>query len=129
MHEIHEYKAAKVQVLKDLNEHLSDYADRLNSIDPRLMLYIEDAISNNGSHANLMELLGIRKELRLCDSYELNPERVKLWLRAIEGIWDNGQHVKGGLKFDTPRGNDHVMLMPYQMWCLFGKLRRLVSML
>ena len=120
MHEIHEYKAAKVQVLKDLNEHLSDYADRLNSIDPRLMIYIEDAISNNGSHANLMELLGIRKELRLCDSYELNPERVKLWLRAIEGIWENGQHVKGGLKFDTPRGNDHVMLMPYQMWCLFG---------
>ena len=120
MYELQEYKAAKVQVLKDLNEYLPNYADRLNAIDPRLMLYIEDAISNNGSHANLMELLGIRKELRLCDSYELNPERVKLWLRAIEGVWENGQHVKGGLKFDTPRGNDHVMLMPYQMWCLFG---------
>ena len=41
-------------------------------------------------------------------------------MRAIEGQWQNGKHVKGGLKFDTPRGNQHVRLMPYQVWCLFG---------
>ena len=48
------------------------------------MTYIEDAISNNASHANLYELLGIRKELRLMSSYDLDPQRVKRSLRAIE---------------------------------------------
>ena len=120
MNEIQQYQQAKERCLDDLERHLSDYANRLNAIDPRLMIYAEDAVSNRGSHANLMELLGIRKELRLMDSYRVNADRVKLWLRAIEGVWQKGQHVKGGLKFDTPRGNDHVMLMPYQAWCVFG---------
>lgn len=114
------YIKAKAQCLDDLSTHLPDYAERLNSIDTRLMAYIEDAISNNGSHANLYELLGIRKVLRLMDSYAMDVERVKRTMRAIEGVWNNGKYVKGGLKFDTPRGNRHVRLMPYQVWCLFG---------
>ena len=113
-------KKAKAQCLADLTTCLPNYVNRLNSIDPRLVAYIEDAISSNGSHANIYELLGIRKELRLMDSYDLDPARVQRTLRAIEGVWNNGKHVKGGLKFDTPRGNQHVMLMPYQVWCLFG---------
>lgn len=120
MNDMQEYRKAKEQVLNDLEQHLPTYANRLNEIDPRLTIYAEDAVSNHGSHANLFELLGIRKELRLMDSYKVNGERVKLWLRAIEGVWKNGKHVKGGLKFDTPRGLDHVRLMPYQVWCLFG---------
>ena len=118
--DLEELRQAKAQCLDDLRTHLPDYANRLNSIDPRLMAYVEDAISNDGSHANLYELLGIRKELRLMDSYDMDPERVQRSLRAIEGQWKNGRHVKGGLKFDTPRGNQHVRLMPYQVWCLFG---------
>ena len=83
--EFEELKQAKARCLDDLRKHLPDYANRLNAIDSRLMAYIEDAISNDGSHANLYELLGIRKELRLMDSYDLDPERVKRSLRAIEG--------------------------------------------
>ena len=115
-----ELRQAKAQCLDDLRTHLPDYANRLNAIDTRLMAYIEDAISNDGSHANLYELLGIRKELRLMDSYDMDPERVQRHTKAIEGQWKNGRHQKGGLKFDTPRGNQHVRLMPYQVWCLFG---------
>ena len=115
-----ELKKAKEQVLADLTEHLPDYAERLNVIDTRLTAYIEDAISNHGSHANLYELLGIRKELRLMDSYEMDADRVRRTIRAIEGQWRDGRHVKGGLEFDTPRGNIHVRLMPYQAWCIFG---------
>jgi len=115
-----ELRQAKAQCLDDLRTHLPDYVNRLNSFDPRLLIYIEDAISNDGSHANLYELLGIRKEFRLIDSYDLDPERVQRHTKAIEGQWKNGRHVKGGLKFDTPRGNQHVRLMPYQVWCLFG---------
>lgn len=113
-------KKAKAQCLSDISKHLPKYVNRLNDVDDRLVPYIEDAISNEGSHANLYELLGIRKELRLMDSYEMDAERVKRTLRAIEGVWQNGTHVKGGLKFDTPRGNRHVRLMPYQVWCVFG---------
>ena len=114
-----ELKKLKAQCIADIREALPLYANRLNSIDERLMTYIEDAISNNASHANLYELLGIRKELRLMDSYDLDPERVKRSLRAIEGQWRDGRHVKGGLKFSTPRGSQHVRLMPFQVWLIF----------
>ena len=119
MTDFDELKQTKAQCLRDITEALPDYVNRLNSIDMRLMVYIEDAISNNASHANLYELLGIRKEMRLMDSYDLDPERVKRSLRAIEGQWQGGRHVKGGLKFSTPRGSQHVRLMPFQVWLIF----------
>ena len=118
--DIEHLQQAKARCLADINEALPRYADRLNGIDARLTAYITDAVSNDGSHANLYELLGIRKELRLMDTYQLNTKRVQKFVRAIEGIWRNGRHQRGGLKFDTPRGNQHVRLMPYQVWCLFG---------
>ena len=111
---------AKAQCLEDLSTNLHNYVNRLNDIDIRLLAYVKDAISNNGSHANLYELLGIRKVFRLMDSYLMAPKRVQTTIRAIEGQWEGGKHIKGGLKFDTPRGNQHVRLMPYQIWCLFG---------
>ena len=97
MQDFEELKKAKQRCVDELVEALSRYRERLDEIDHRLVEYIEDAISNNASHANLYELLGIRKELRLMDSYDLDPERVKRSLRAIEGQWANGRHVKGGL--------------------------------
>ena len=119
MTDFDELKQIKAQCLRDITEALPDYVNRLNSIDERLLPYVEDAISDNASHANLYELLGIRKEMRLMDSYDLDPERVKRSLRAIEGQWANGRHVKGGLKFSTPRGSQHVRLMPFQAWLIF----------
>ena len=113
-------KQAKAQCLSDIREALPVFRDTLDATDERLVPYIEDAISNEGSHANLFELLGIRKTLRLLRSYEHDPERVRRTIRAIEGVWKDGKHVKGGLKFDTPRGNQHVRLMPYQAYCIFG---------
>ena len=119
MQDFEQLKQIKAQCLADITEALPDYVNRLNSIDERLLTYIDDAISGNASHANLMELLGIRKEMRLMDSYDLDPERVKRSLRAIEGQWANGRHVKGGLRFSTPRGSQHVRLMPFQAWLIF----------
>jgi len=119
MQDFDELKQTKAQCISDIRDALPLYANRLNKCDERLMIYIEDAISNEGSHANLYELLGIRKEMRLMDSYDLDPERVKRSLRAIEGQWRDGRHVKGGLKFSTPRGSQHVRLMPFQAWLIF----------
>ena len=61
----------KAQCLCDLTDALPHYRKQLDRIDGRLMPYIEDAISNNASHSNLMELLGIRKEMRLMDGAHL----------------------------------------------------------
>ena len=123
MIDIQDYWNNKAQCLSDIREALPRYAERLNECDERLMQYIEDAISNNASHSNYYELLGIRKELRLMDSYALDILRVQRTLRAIEGRWENGRHVKGGLKFSTPRGAMHVRLMPFQtwlIWCIYA---------
>lgn len=114
-----DYWKKKAQCLSDIQEALPRYADRLNECDERLMQYIEDAISNNASHSNYYELLGIRKELRLIDSYDMDTPRLQRTLRAIEGRWENGKHVKGGLKFSTPRGAMHVRLMPFQVWLIW----------
>ena len=83
-------RKAKAQCLEDIATALPRYRKRLDSIDTRLAAYIDDAISNDGSHANLYELLGIRKELRLMDSYATDRERVQRSIRAIEGQWRNG---------------------------------------
>ena len=114
-----DYWKKKAQCISDIREALPRYADRLNECDERLMQYIDDAISNDGSHSNLYENLGIRKELRLMDSYDMDIPRVQRTLRAIEGRWENGRHVKGGLKFSTPRGAMHVRLMPFQVWLIW----------
>ena len=119
MQDFDELKQIKAQCLRDITEALPNYVNRLNECDERLVPYIEDAISNNASHANLMELLGIRKEMRLMDSYDMDIPRVQRSLRAIEGRWQGGRHVKGGLKFSTPRGSQHVRLMPFQAWLIF----------
>ena len=119
INDFEELRQAKAQCLRDITEALPRYIDRLWSVDKRLSEYIYDALSNNGSHANLYELLGIRKEMRLMDSYDMDPQRVQRSLRAIEGQWKNGRHVKGGLKFSTPRGSQHVRLMPFQAWLIF----------
>ena len=119
MQDFQDYWKRKAQCLLDIQEALPRYADRLNECDERLMNYIEDAISNNASHANFYELLGIRKELRLMDSYKMDVPRVHRTLRAIEGVWKDGKHVKGGLKFSTPRGSQHVRLMPFQVWLIW----------
>ena len=110
----------KRRCIGDLAAALPRYRQRLDDIDTRLYDYCADAITGDGSHCNIYEALGIRKVLRLMDSYDLDIRRVQRTLRAIEGQWEDGHHVKGGLKFSTPRGQQHVRLMPYQVWCVFG---------
>ena len=119
MQDFNELQQAKAVCLKDITEALPRYSERLAAIDQRLTEYVEDAVSGNASHANIYELLGIRKTLRLMDSYKMDVPRVHRTLRAIEGVWQGGRHVKGGLKFSTPRGSQHVRLMPFQVWMLF----------
>ena len=119
MQDFEELKKAKQRCVDELVEALPRYRERLDEIDHRLVEYIEDALGNNASHCNIYEAMGIRKELRLMDSYKMDVPRVHRTLRAIEGVWKDGRHQNGGLKFSTPRGSQHVRLMPFQVWMLF----------
>lgn len=115
-----ELKEQKERCRADIRAALPNVKPALDEIDGRVCEYMYDAIRDDMDTANVYELLGIRKVLRLCYAYRINAERVQRVLRAIEGEWDGGTWVRGGLKFDTPRGAQHVRLMPYQVWCLFG---------
>ena len=46
MTDFDELKQTKAQCLADTTEARPDYVNRLNSIDTRLLPYVEDAISN-----------------------------------------------------------------------------------
>ena len=46
MTDFDELKQIKAQCLRDITEALPHYVNRLNSIDTRLLTYVEDAISN-----------------------------------------------------------------------------------
>ena len=61
----------KAQCLCDLTDALTHYRKQLDRIDGRLTEYIADAISDQAAHANIYELLGIRKVLRLMDGAHL----------------------------------------------------------
>ena len=75
MQDFQELQQAKAVCLKDITEALPRYSERLATIDQRLVVYVEDAVSGNASHANIYELLGIRKTLRLMDSKQLKISR------------------------------------------------------
>ena len=85
----------------DITEALPDYVNRLNSIDATAD-YIEDAIS--GQATPIYGLLGIRKELRLMDSYDLDPHGEAV---AAGHRWQGGRHVRAAAVHPA-----HVRLMP-----------------
>ncbi len=97
---------------------------RLEALDGRLYDYISDAVRDDIDTANIYELLGIRKFLRMFVVYDYDVDAVRRRLRAIEGVWEQDgvrwTHVRGGVKFSTPTGERHVRLMPYQVYCIAG---------
>lgn len=111
-------KAIKQQCIEDIRGVLPLVVPVLQTIDGRLVEYLTDAVRSDIDTANLYELLGARKMLRVMWTYPRNVERLRQWIRAIEGVWDGLEHQGGGLKFSTPRGAQHVRLMPWQVWVL-----------
>jgi len=125
-------REVKERVLEELRGQAFMYLPKLEDLDARLADYLRDICRMDMDTANLYELLGARKVLRLAHTYRVNGERFWQWVRAIEGDWvcvmygDGTEIIKkwvhqgGGLKFSTPTGASHVRLMPWQVWCLFG---------
>lgn len=84
-----------------------EYADMLSQIDPRLYDYIADATDMNTDHANLYELLGIRKFLRMLTTYPLAIDKVQKVYKAYEF-----------LRFSGLKGKQQYQLTPMQTFQL-----------
>ena len=86
---------------------LDAYYQPVRSIDPRLVEYILDAAKMDADHANLYELLGIRKFLRMICTYDLDIAKVQKVYKAYEH-----------LKFSGIQGKQQYKLTPMQTYQL-----------
>lgn len=109
-----EARSLKDEVLHKLRSAMYEYTSIIAKIDTRLLDYAAYIIDTRHDRANLYELLGFVKFLRMLTTYEYDYERVKKYIRVLEGEWEGTHYVRGGLMFD----GRHVRLMPYQVYCI-----------
>ena len=104
-----EAKQIKAQCLKDISAAMArkEYTHKLVDIDNRLWAYIMDCIDLSEDHANLYELLGIRKFLRMICTYDLDIAKVQKVYKAYEH-----------LKFSGIQGKQQYKLTPMQTYQL-----------
>jgi phage terminase large subunit-like protein len=110
-----EAKTIKQAVKEELIAAFTEYEPRLTQIDPRLKEYVLDCIDPMADHANLYELLGIRKFIRMLYTYPFHTEKVQRIYRAYEH-----------LKFSGINGKQQYKLTPLQTFQLaapFGFMR------
>ncbi|MCD8266452.1 MAG: terminase large subunit [Prevotellaceae bacterium] len=124
-------KQIKAQCLGDIRGYMRAYegGNPLLEVDPRVRKYILDCVREDVDRANLYELLGIRKGLRMGYTYGFNTEKARKVLQCYEGIWDGDKRreYSGGLQFAGLRGRTYYKLTPLQVWELvnpFGIMRR-----
>lgn len=112
-----EAKSIKEQCKKEIYLALAchPYFDKVTDIDHRLYEYMRDASNPETDHANLYELLGIRKFLRMLVTYPFNTDKVQKVYKAYEH-----------LKFSGLKGKQQYQLTPLQTFQLaapFGFMR------
>ncbi len=117
-------RTLKSRVLEELRGALPRLRGVLEGMDGRVYGYMSDAVREDMDTANVFELLGIRRFLRMLGAYEFSLDAFRVRLHAIEGLWEEcggeWSHLGGGLRFSTPEGLRPVRLMPYQVYCLAG---------
>ena len=103
-----EAKQIKEQCKQDIRQAMeTGYCERCRRIESRLAEYIMDSCDLNADHANLYELLGIRKFLRMLTTYPLNIDKVQKIYKAYEF-----------LKFSGIQGKQQYKLTPLQTYQL-----------
>ena len=102
-------KQIKEQCIADISAAMArkEFTHKLVDIDNRLWAYIMDCIDISEDHANLYELLGIRKFLRMLCTYPLNIDKVQKIYKAYEF-----------LKFSGLQGKQQYRLTPLQTYQL-----------
>jgi len=145
MKSTNDLKILKERCLGELAEVLTRYEDRLREIDERVWQYAQDVCRTDVDIHNLDEVLGLRKFLRLLDTYEFDYDAVHDVIFDAEGQWEEKapfppqaapfpqnadksakgkghaaqamlEHVEGGLKIDGIYGYGHYRQTPMQVF-------------
>lgn len=106
----------KAQANELLRQAVTSHAQMLTDIDPRLKLYMQSVARNQPDTHCVWEILGCLRWLRLSDIYEVDIELMHTIFRLIEGRWDKGRFIEGGLSFEGMRGKTHYRLTPFQVY-------------
>ena len=81
---VDEQKALKAEVLAALDGRIALYKDKLQAVDGRLWDYIDGLVHSKTDVHCLWEVLGVRKFLRLLDTYEFCVEKVQRFVKMYE---------------------------------------------
>lgn len=106
----------KIEALARLRYDVAKHEAMLTDIDPRLTAYMQDVAANEPDTHNLYEIAGCLRWLRLADTYEVDAELMHRIFLLIEGRWQNGRYIEGGLSFEGMRGKSHYRLTRFQVW-------------
>ena len=106
----------KSEALARLRHEVVKHEAMLTDIDPRLTAYMQDVAVNEPDTHNLYEIAGCLRWLRLADTYEVDAELMHRIFLLIEGRWQNGRYIEGGLSFEGMRGKSHYRLTRFQVW-------------
>lgn len=129
-----ELRAIKEHCLQELRSVLPRYEERMRKMDDRVWTYAQGVVRADEDVHNLDEILGLRKFMRLMDTYEVDYEQVRQVVYDAEGEWMPHPHpisrregsemgsdekwewVRGGLKIDGIYGYGHYRQTPIQVY-------------
>lgn len=120
-----ELKQIKAAAAASLPATAQRVAGKMLDIDTRMAEYVWDVAGDPDGH-NVWEILGVARTLRWLTAYYWDTAKVQRVLRAIEGRWEGGRYIEGGLKIDSNRGLRHYALTPMQVYiyaCIYGPHR------
>ena len=99
----------KSRVLSEIRDVLPRYESRLCHIDPRLWEYACGVVRTDRDVHNVYEVLGLRKFLRMTDTYVMNDAKAKKVINCYEK-----------LEFSGLKGRRRYPLTPIQVYMLCG---------
>ena len=129
-----EQRQKKQRALDLLRQRLPRHADTLRATDPRLLGYFTQLASPADAEndadpadpqpvANLYELLGAVRFLRLMDTYDFDQRKVRKVIFLREGKWEQKadgtwRHVSGGIAQPGTSGPMVYRWEPFQLFIL-----------
>lgn len=122
-----EAKNIKEQCKRDINEAMVNdlYVFKVRTIDRRLEEYINDAAELTSDHANLYELLGIRKFLRMLCTYPLDIQKVQKVYKAYEFLRFSG--LEGKQRYKLTPMQTYQLAAPFLFMRSEDDLRRICT--
>ena len=110
-----EYKNERTREL--LSVDIERY--QLDTIDPRLLSYVEEVREKPDSH-NLYEILAVLKFFRLMDTYVFRPSKVKKFVKLYESLKFSGMDGRRCYKLTRIQYFQFASILGFYRWEVVG---------